>query len=581
MLSFKQKILFSYLLIFIVFLSLIFPITAKWIHQIVIRALNEQATNIVNLIQTAPDNSTIIHRLKDVKGQSFFRVSIITNERKVLYDSHTKRMLGPAFSEEHAVIHPEVLQAFEDRIGYHEEYSNLLGQKFAYFAKAFNFHGKTYVVRTAFPYQYVSELREDFEMGFIVLATGILLLFSLMSWFIIQYLSKPIDQIIQAVRPYQEGLQSNLPVVDASRFNPRDDFGKLAYTLNSLSLKIQNHINTLTKERNEKEAILESLIEGVIAVDANMLMTYTNQIALRFLNVDKESLIGKPFNILNQDKCRDLLIQCQHAGEALTENIIVQREGRKVYFDVVAAPTKENNGAILVLQDKSAHYKLMEMRKDFVANASHELKTPITIIRGFAETLHDNPTLPQDIMIDVTAKIVRNCQRMAALIKDLLVLSDVENIPSSYLSNTDIKRLVSRCVSMLLEVFPEAQINIDSPDQEVYLTVEPSLLELALMNLLENAAKYSPKPPYINVSIRQQHDFVKISVTDHGIGIPQDDQELVFERFYTVDKAHSQKMGGSGLGLSIVNTIVEKHSGTMSLVSEKGKGSTFTMTFPV
>jgi two-component system, OmpR family, phosphate regulon sensor histidine kinase PhoR len=580
MLSFRQKILISYLLIFFVFISLIFPITAKWIHHIVITALNEQATNIIAQIQTASDNNAIIHRLKEQKGPLFVRVSVITNDLQVLYDTHTKRFLGPTFSQEYRVSHPEVLQAFREGIGYHEEYSNLLGQKFAYFAKMFNFHGKTYVVRTAFPYHYVAELRYDFEVGFITLAILILLLFSIMSWVIIHFLTKPITQIIQAVRPYQEGLQAELPVIDPLAFSPRDDFGKLAYTLNSLSLKIQNQINTLTNERNEKETILESLVEGVIAVDMNMVITYANQMALRFLNLEMASIIGLPFEAIRQETCQSILEQCKEEGIPKTDHLIVEKEGHKVYFDVVATPTKDNSGAILVLQDKSAHHKLLGMRKDFIANASHELKTPITIIRGFAETIHDNPTLPQEIMIDVTGKIVRNCQRMATLIKDLLILSDVENIPSTYLSSVNLKEFMEKCRASLLHVFPEAQIQIEAPEEDVYLTAEISLLELAVMNLFENAAKYSPKPARIQITISQQAEYIIIAVADQGIGIPVEDQEQIFERFYTVDKAHSQKMGGSGLGLSIVKTIVEKHGGTISLMSTPGKGSTFTMIFP-
>ena len=442
MFSFRQKVFLSYLLIFLIFIVIIFPITASWIHRIVMTALNEQATELISTIQTAPDNNALIHRLQDQKGRLFFRVSVITNDRKLLYDSHTKSALGPTFDPDYVVVHPEVLQAFQKGIGYHEAYSNLLGQKFAYFAKSFNFHGKTYVVRAAFPYQYVAELRYDFEVGFIALTTVILLLFSLMAWFIIHYLTKPIQQIIQAVRPYQEGLQANLPAIDPSHFNPKDDFGKLAYTLNSLSMKIQNHINILTKERNEKEVILESLVEGVIAVDVQMVVTYANQMALRFLKMENESLIGRPFSTLHQDKCNHLLELCQQNGLLLTDHIVLNQEGHKIYFDLVAAPTKGNSGAILVLQDKSAHYKLLEMRKDFVANASHELKTPITIIRGFAEVLHDNPNIPQQTMMEMTGKIVRSCQRMATLIKDLLTLSDVENIPSSHLMNCESLKLL-------------------------------------------------------------------------------------------------------------------------------------------
>ena len=124
---------------------------------------------------------------------------------------------------------------------------------------------------------------------------------------------------------------------------------------------------------------------------------------------------------------------------------------------------------------------------------------------------------------------------------------------------------------MVLEAFPEVQIHVNAPDEDVYLTVDPSLLELALVNLIENAAKYSSKPAYVAVTIEAKEDSIRIDVSDRGIGIPLEDQELIFERFYTVDKAHSRRMGGSGLGLSIVKTIVEKHSGMLALVSELGK----------
>ena len=209
MLSFRQKILISYLLIFFVFISLIFPITAKWIHHIVITALNEQATNIIAQIQTASDNNAIIHRLKEQKGPLFVRVSVITNDLQVLYDTHTKRFLGPTFSQEYRVSHPEVLQAFREGIGYHEEYSNLLGQKFAYFAEMFNFHGKTYVVRTAFPYHYVAELRYDFEVGFITLAILILLLFSIMSWVIIHFSLNRLPKSFRPSVPIKKGCRLN------------------------------------------------------------------------------------------------------------------------------------------------------------------------------------------------------------------------------------------------------------------------------------------------------------------------------------------------------------------------------------
>lgn len=580
MFSFRQKIFVSYLSVFLIFIVLMFPFVTSWVQKIVFQAMEARASEIIANIQDAPNNEALVRRLKDQKSLMFFRSSIITNEHKVLYDSHTKRMLGPKFSQDYVVDHPEVLEAFQQGVGYHEDYSQILNQKFSYFAKAFDFHGKTYVLRTAFPYQYVKEIIHDFEIGFLGLATLVLLLFSLMTWFVIHYLTKPIQRIINAVKPYQEGTQTTLPAIELGRANANDEFSKLALTLNSLSAKIQNHIDTLTKERNEKETILESLVEGVIAVDVDMHVTYSNLMALKLINAQTLHYLGKRFTEFQQDRCNLLLEQCQEEKKPLIDTLELYREGKKMYLDVVAAPKKDNAGAILVLQDKTAHYKIFEMRRDFIANASHELKTPITVIRGFAEALHDNPELPLEMQREVTNKIVRNCNRMAALIKDLLTLADIENIPSSRLSNCNLFDLTERCRSMLHEAFPDALVTIVERKSDVHFIADIDLLELAIMNLIENAAKYSNRPAQITVSIDENSDGVILEVSDKGIGIPQGDQEHIFDRFYTVDKAHSQKMGGSGLGLSIVKTIVEKHFGTITLQSELGKGTTFILRMP-
>lgn len=581
MFSFRQKIFISYVIVFLLFLLLMFPFASKTVKAIATKAMADRSNELIAKIQSAPNNDALIRRLKEQKSTVFFRVSVITNERKVLYDSHTKRLLGPRFSQEYVVDHPEVLQAFEKGSGYSEDYSELLDQKFAYMAKAFDFHGKTYVMRTAFPYKYVIDLTHDCEMGFLLLATVVLLLFSTMTWFIIHRLTSPIQQIIDTVRPYQEGLQNNIPEIKLKPKGYADEFNTLAMTLNSLSAKIQKQINHLVQERNEKEAVLESLIEGVVAVDSNMEVTYANHMALKLIGMDRETLQGKNFMIANQPKCHALLAACQKENQMLTDTLTISKEGVKTYLDIVAVPKRDEGGAILVMQDKSTHYKLLEMRKDFIANASHELKTPITIIRGFAETLHDNPELPRETTLLITDKIVNNCQRMTVLIKDLLTLSDIENIPVSRLEECDLYDLIQKGANTLYDIFPDAKITIHrNPEEDFNLIVDSSLMELAFMNLIENGLKYSKAPAVISIKLEKTRNGISISISDQGIGIPPADIEHIFERFYTVNKAHSQKLGGSGLGLSIVQTIIQKHFGQISVVSEVNKGTTFNVFLP-
>ena len=345
MLSFRQKILISYIIVFIIFIGLMFPFAASTVSKIVQKGMQDRATELIAKIQSAPNDEGLIRLLKEQKPLIFFRVSVISDERKVLYDSHTKRLLGPRFSQEFVVHHPEVLEALKRGIGYHEEYSDLLGQKFSYFAQSFDFHGKTYVIRTAFPYKYITELTHDFELGMIAVATVILLLFSTMSWFIIHHLTKPIQQIIAAITPYQEGKQNSIAEIQLGS-GSSDEFGRLADTLNSLSTKIQNHINTLTEERNQKQAILESLVEGVIAVDNKLVVTYANQAALKLLYFDQKELFGQPFNTTHQSQCLNLLINCRKEQKALSETIEFIRDSRKVILETIATPIKDDSGAI-------------------------------------------------------------------------------------------------------------------------------------------------------------------------------------------------------------------------------------------
>ncbi len=579
MLNFRQKVFISYLALFLVFLVLIFPFASQTVKKIAAKAMEDRANEIIERIRTAPNNEALVRRLKDQKPLIFFRVSVISDEHKVLYDSHIKRLLGTQFSQETVVDHPEVLEAFERGVGYKVDYSELLSQKFAYLAKSFDFQGKKYVIRTAFPYEYVAELTHDFEMGFLGLSTAVLLLFSILTWFIINHLTRPIQQIIEAVRPYQRGDVTAIPEIKLKSVNSSDDFGKLANTLNSLTSKIQNQINALTFERNEKEAVLESLTEGVIAVEKDNTIVYANQSALKMLDLTKAELIGRS---IQQKQCATLIERSQNEQTILTDTLVIKKTRETIYLDLIAIPKKGSSGAILVMQDNSAHYRMLEMRKEFVANASHELKTPITIISGFAETLHDNPTLALDTSQQITEKIMRNCVRMNNLVKDLLTLSDIEHLPESRLIDCDFEELVETCAQLVKDVFPNAEIAINlSEGSDFHILGDTSLLEMAVFNLIENAAKYSEGPAKITLNLEQKGNFIELKISDKGMGIPAKDIPHIFERFYRVDKSRSKKIGGSGLGLSIVEMIIHKHFGKISVESEEGAGTTFTILLPI
>jgi|GEM_PF-271367 two-component system phosphate regulon sensor histidine kinase PhoR len=586
-LSFRQKIFFSQFVVFFLFLLLLFPFGQQTVSQIVRHSLEESGADLINQLKKQPSEAAMVEYLKGQELFVFFRLSLINDDCLLIYDSQLFHQPQGETSPLYPSAHPEVVEAFKSGAGYTVGWSDIFQRKFANVAVRFYFHGKPYVLRTAVPFAQVEILMRNFQIGIFSIDIIFLLFFSVATWFIFSRLSRPIHDIIDAVRAYQGDKEESLPQIHLQGAVD-DDFTRLAQTLNSLSEKVRSHIRTLIEEKNEKEAILESLVEGVIAVDADGFIRYVNFTGSKMLGVPKRHLIGHPFpdatpavpgKVDLLKRCHLMLKAAQDNNTVVTDSISIG-EGAKVYLDLIAAPKPFRSGAIIVIQDKSNHYKVLEVGKDFVANASHELRTPITIIKGFAETLQDLPEISRDMLADIIEKIVRNCQRMDTLVKNLLTLADIENIPETRFQECDIVPMLENCRHMLLTVYQQAQVEIRKQQERVGVPADPDLLELAFMNLMDNAAKYSKPPAKITITLEAVGEEIKISVADQGIGIPKEDIDHVFERFYTVDKAHSRRLGGAGLGLSIVKTIIEKHEGTISVTSQVGKGTTFVILLP-
>ncbi len=588
--SFQRRLYLSYVVIFLLFLALLFPFASIVVRHIVKNGLVKRTDEMIDVVTTAangggPSEANMVRALHEREAYLFYRITLINSKGEILYDSHGKVETKPDYPAIFLQNHPVVQSALEKGIAFQEGYSHVLKMHLAYVAKSFILNGQTYVMRIAYPVDEMERLQRDFEIGFFIIGVVLLLLFVLATSLITYRLTAPIQTIVRAIKPYQEGKTEHLPEVKLwSKRKKHSEFQTLVDTLNSLTSKIEDQINTLKAERNEKEAVLESLVEGVIAVNAEMLITDVNHTALEMLQMGRGELIGQDFMVTDQKEFYDLLLNCQQEGKILTSTRQLSLERKRIYLDVIAVPKEIESGAVLILQDKSTHYKVLEMRKDFIANASHELKTPITIVRGFAEALHDHPDIGREMTQQITEKITRNCERMERLVKNLLRLADIENLPRGNLQKCKIGDLVESCRQMVLSVYSSAEIRIHKPVQEeLTLLADPDLLELAVMNLLDNGAKYSTPPAQIDVTIATtpKRDEIMITIADKGMGIPQEDLEQIFQRFYTVNKAHSRRLGGSGLGLSIVQTIIEKHFGKISVQSKLGKGTTFTITLPV
>lgn len=586
--SFRKKIILSQVLSFVIFFAALFPLVEKMAAVLVRDSLIESTSELKDGLEHAKTEQELISLLKRQQYYSFFRISLINDKRLVIFDTHMGRLLGDQFTPYYPTEHSEVEEARKKGVGYAIATSDTFGGQFAYVAETFNFQEKEYILRTAFPYNQIQDLTENFELGVLIFSFVVLLFFNALIWVIFNRLTRPIREVIAAITPYQTGELDTLPEIILTKVvKPTDEFQRLASAFNSLSRRIQEQIDDLKAERNEKLAILESLGEGVIAVTEDLHVLYINFIACKMLGITRRSVLEKPLNISNEkanrllmDAATQLLAMCQKEETIVTKSLSFGGS-RKIYVDLIAAPKAEGAGAILVLQDKTNHYKVLEMGKDFVANASHELRTPITIIKGYAETLHDMPKLQPQQLAEITEKIGRNCERMENLVTNLLTLADIENLQDSQFQECDLVALVDNCVHTIRAVYPTAKIQFEKSREEITIGAEGGLLELALINLLDNGVKYSQEPAHIIVSIDTNlDDEVVIVIRDQGRGIPTEDIDSIFDRFYRVDKTHSRKLGGAGLGLSIVKTIIAKHDGSIHVKSKAGKGTTFTITLP-
>lgn len=346
-------------------------------------------------------------------------------------------------------------------------------------------------------------------------------------------------------------------------------------------------VKTSKRFYEEKHALLEMVRDGVITMNKGRRITYINERAFRFFSLAPIFKPNMAFSRLKRSKNRRLWEIC---SDAIEQAIQTGKESTAsldnfgvagLYLKINVRMTPGEKDLVVTLQDESDQQKILDMGKEFIANASHELKTPVTIIKGFAETLKDLPEVSEDMFETILEKIIRNCERMEKLVKHLLRITDLEQSDLSGAKKCNLVMLVEHCFHNLLSVHPDVRIELLTNRDQVLVWGSSDLLELAFTNIFKNAVKYSNPPVTVVVRIKVEEESVLLQVIDKGIGIPQKDLDRIFDRFYTVDKARCRKLGGAGLGLSIVKIIIEKHGGKIWATSEERKGSTFHIKLPL
>lgn len=280
------------------------------------------------------------------------------------------------------------------------------------------------------------------------------------------------------------------------------------------------------------------------------------------------------------EQCLYLLERSQVERIDLSETVFFKEGGESLATYIEVKPVFFGQ-LLLVLKDLDKEKREFSLGKEFIANASHELRTPIAIIKGFVETIKDLPEVSEAMLEDIFDKILRNCSRMDDIVKNLLVLTDLDHLFSLKKTPCDVASLLDNVCYLLKERHPQADVKVDLKGSESSILVDLPLIELALLNLLENGVKYSREKAKLSIEHKVDTKEHKISIKDCGIGIPKENIPYIFDRFYAVNKPLSRKLGGAGLGLSIVKTIIDKHLGSITVESMVEEGTVFTICLPI
>ena len=367
----------------------------------------------------------------------------------------------------------------------------------------------------------------------------------------------------------------------------QNDVGDLARSINDMVARIEGRLAELAAERNRLYTILSGMGEGVLVTDAMGVITMVNPAFLTLFSI-QEGVERRPIiEIVRHPALNEALKRAMTTRDVRIDEITLQLDNEKTIL-THWAPLLENGeirGVVGVFHDISALKRLEKVRRDFVANVSHELRTPVTVIKGYAEILLSGEV---DTDAERSARFVgiihNHAERLSTLIGDLLALSELESGDLTLeLVPLNISGPVRRSWNLLEQKAHHKDIYFDWSGIENLPTVmaDPGRIEQVLINLLDNAIKYTPKNGSVSISASETGSMVTVRVSDTGMGIPPQDQSRIFERFYRVNKARSGDEGGTGLGLSIVKHIVQLHGGTISVESIPGKGSTFSFTLKI
>jgi two-component system phosphate regulon sensor histidine kinase PhoR len=518
-----------------------------------------------------------LHAWVNQMQASGVRVTVITSQGLVLADSQS----DPQTMENHS-NRPEVIDALAQGVGHSVRHSVTINRDLVYYAvRQQTAAGQPVLLRFSLPFEGVASAVSEFRKTLWLASLLLLAILGSLTLLVSRGFTNRVDRLTAFSKRVAEGDFHAEPVGGSG-----DALDSLGSSLNQTAGRLNQMIRTVTEERNLSSAILGSMVEGVAVVNANERVLFSNPSFASILGLDVPPQPGSGLvEVIRQTELIEAVRKVL-AGEQRVESEIVTGTLRQHFFaaTVAAVRTTQANGAVVVLHDITDLRKLERVRRDFVANVSHEFRTPLTAIQGFSETLLAgamNDPQNRDRFLGI---IVEHSRRLARLTEDLLMLSkmDADRLELE-IRRLPVEQLVSSCIetSQPRAIEKDLRLSVNMAKNIPDIAGDRRRLTEVLQNLLDNAIQYTPSGGQIMVSAETKDGEVVFTVSDTGIGIPEADQPRIFERFYRVDVARSREVGGTGLGLSIAKHLMEAHNGKLWVESEVGQGSQFHFSVPI
>ena len=508
------------------------------------------------------------------------RVTIILPSGVVVGDS-----FGDIKMMENHMKRPEIMEALKRKKGVSIRYSSTLDKNMMYIALPVMHKGRIMaVVRTSVSVSAIDNKIKTVRNNILIALLFIILTAAIVSLYVTRRITYPIEQMKQGAAQFAKGNLNARLAIPAS-----EELSKLAVTMNRMAENLDEKIKDFENRSMELEAVHTSMLEGVIAIDKDERIITINDAAAKIFDFPASQLKARYIlEVARNFEFQEFIQRALATHEPVEDDILITRDDKlilNIHSTALYDTGERRIGTLIIFHDITRMRRLERMHKDFAANVSHELKTPLTAIKGFIETLQEMPSTNDTKERERFLKIIdKNVSRMIDLINDLLALSKLERLQGTNIQLekqdmiTLIQGAVNTCHAGILA--KNIMVTIDCPN-DLRAMVDPILLEQAIINLVDNAVKYSGKKSPIAITVSAKDHFIDIVIKDKGCGIDKEHLSKIFNRFYRVDKARSRYEGGTGLGLAIVKHIIHYHHGKINVKSMKGQGSSFKVSIPV